>query len=245
VTGSAPVADFYLGPAYGTEPLDVTVYDMSIGIPATWEWSIESPGQAPQMVYTKEIPNLDQLAAGTYRVTLTVANAYGSSSRTRTVTVLPAVQPAEPLSGPTEVTFKCSAGCTCTDPDLPGVTRCSDTPCGADGVKYFYCTKPKPLVTCSGACQCLLESEAIQTFGNPTHVPQRCSSDPCETAGGISKYCYHQGAVTCPAGYQCLSPRAAGWTFRRPVQYSGTVCGYAVDPDTPSVRDPEYCYREG
>jgi PKD repeat protein len=237
VKGSAPVADFYLSPAFGTEPLDVTIYDTSIGDPATWEWTIESPDRAPEKVYQKDLPGSYEFGAGTHRVTLSVGNAYGSSSRTRTVTVLPADTAEPPVT--------CPDGCSCTDPDLPGVERCSDTPCGSADGRTYYCTRAIPSVTCSGDCRCLLEADAIQIFGDDNHVPQKCSTSPCESAGGVSKYCYREGTVTCPSGCRCLNPVAASYQFSRPVKCSDTICGYSGDPDTPSVRDPKYCYREG
>ena len=180
-----------------------------------------------------------QFLIGTHRVTLAVGNAYGSSSRTRTVTVLPAESPEAPVTCPS-----CPAGCAPTDPDLPGVEHCSDTPWCPSSGKTLYCTRPVRLANC-GSCECLLEADAIQIFGDDVHVPQKCSTTPCESAGGISKYCYREGTFTCPSGCSCLNPERAADQFRRPIRCSDSVCGYSPDPDTPSVRDPKYCYREG
>ncbi len=237
VLGSAPVADFYLSPSYGIEPLEVTIYDRSIGIPSTWEWIIESPDKAPEKVYQKDLPEHYQFGAGTHRITLTVANAYGTTSRTRMVVVLPA-DSAEPP-------FQCPEGCGCNDPDLPMVQRCSDTPCGIVDGKAYYCTRPIPLVSCQAGCQCLLETDAIQIFGDDIHVPEKCWTNPCEVAGSISKYCYHEATGSCPLGCRCLEPSSATYQFKWPIRCSDTVCGYSGDPDTPSARDPKYCYREG
>ena len=226
-----------MSPAFGTDPLDVTIYDTSIGDPATWEWTIESPDKTPEKVYQRDLTGQYQFGAGTHRVTLTVGNAYGSMSRTRTVTVLPA--------DTTEPQFQCPYGCHCNEPDVPGTERCSDTPCATvNGVNY-YCSGQIPMTSCTGDCECRTDTDAIQRFGNPTHVPVRCSSEPCKSAGGVSSYCYHRGTFTCPAGYRCMQPTTATYQFITPKKASETVCGYDAEPDTQAARIPKYCYGEG
>ncbi len=76
--GVGPVADFIGTPQNGMLPLAVTFQDKSTGNPATWRWDFGDGGisaaQSPAHTYTK---------AGTYGVTLTVTNAFGSSTKTR------------------------------------------------------------------------------------------------------------------------------------------------------------------
>jgi PKD repeat protein len=76
--GRGPVADFTGVPQSGQVPLAVTFQDMSTGNPATWRWDFgdgsTSADRNPSHPYTK---------AGTYGVTLTVTNAYGSSTKVK------------------------------------------------------------------------------------------------------------------------------------------------------------------
>jgi len=74
-----PTADFSATPLTGTAPLLVAFSDNSTDGPTNWSWSFgdgnASSAQNPSHTYT---------AAGTYSVTLTVSNADGSDSLTRT-----------------------------------------------------------------------------------------------------------------------------------------------------------------
>jgi PKD repeat protein len=76
--GKGPVADFDGTPQNGMLPLAVTFTDKSTGNPTTWRWDFgdgsTSTAQNPAHTYTK---------AGTYGVTLTVTNAFGTSTKTK------------------------------------------------------------------------------------------------------------------------------------------------------------------
>jgi len=76
--GAGPVADFGATPQGGNLPLAVTFQDKSTGNPATWRWDFGDGGASidrnPSHTYTK---------AGTYAVKLTVANAFGTSTKIR------------------------------------------------------------------------------------------------------------------------------------------------------------------
>jgi PKD repeat protein len=76
--GSAPQADFQAQ----TNGLRALFTDMSTGQPSSWTWAFgdgaSSSAQSPEHTYAQ---------AGTYNVTLTVANAAGSSSKSKFVTV--------------------------------------------------------------------------------------------------------------------------------------------------------------
>lgn len=74
-----PVAAFSGTPTSGTVPLTVTFTDASTNNPTSWAWTFGDGGtstaQNPSHVYT---------TAGTYTVTLTATNAYGSDGETKT-----------------------------------------------------------------------------------------------------------------------------------------------------------------
>lgn len=74
-----PVAAFSGTPTSGTIPLTVVFTDASTNSPTSWSWDFGDGGtstlQNPSHVYT---------VAGTYTVTLTATNAYGSDSEVKT-----------------------------------------------------------------------------------------------------------------------------------------------------------------
>jgi PKD repeat protein len=75
--GQAPVADFSGSPLSGGAPLNVSFTDLSTGSPTSWSWDFgdgigTSTAQNPSYTYSN---------AGTYSVTLTVSNSYGSDSQ--------------------------------------------------------------------------------------------------------------------------------------------------------------------
>jgi PKD repeat protein len=74
-----PVADFSGSPTSGSYPLLVNFTDLSTGSPTSWSWNFgdgvgTSADQNPSYTYT---------AVGSYTVTLTATNAYGSDNETK------------------------------------------------------------------------------------------------------------------------------------------------------------------
>ena len=76
---SAPVAQFSGTPTSGSAPLTVAFNDSSTGSPTSWSWSFGDGGTS-----TAQNPSHTYSAAGTYTVSLTVANSAGSNTLTRT-----------------------------------------------------------------------------------------------------------------------------------------------------------------
>jgi hypothetical protein len=76
--GSAPVAEFSGTPTSGNAPLLVSFTDLSSNAPTAWSWTFgdggSSSAQHPSHTYT---------VAGTYTVTLTASNAFGSDGETK------------------------------------------------------------------------------------------------------------------------------------------------------------------
>jgi len=83
-SGSAPVASFSPLSVSISEGGTVNFTDLSSGSPTSWLWSF--PGGSPANSSSAN-PNVSYSTAGTYNVTLTVTNSYGSDSQTGTVTV--------------------------------------------------------------------------------------------------------------------------------------------------------------
>jgi trimeric autotransporter adhesin len=82
-----PVASFTAQPTSGAAPLTVQFTDTSSGTVTTRQWDFQNDGivdsNAPNPTFTYSSPN-------TYTAELTVSNADGSSSATKTITVSPA-----------------------------------------------------------------------------------------------------------------------------------------------------------
>ncbi|MDD4247942.1 MAG: PKD domain-containing protein [Methanosarcina sp.] len=81
VTGTAaqtPVAAFSASPTSGNSPLDVTFTDTSTGTPTAWSWNFGDGTSS-----TQKSPTHTYSAAGSYTVTLTVSNAAGSNTVTK------------------------------------------------------------------------------------------------------------------------------------------------------------------
>ena len=81
---SPPVAGFTMDPSsgMGRVPLTVSFIDMSTGNPGSWRWQFGDGSTSPLQNAVHDYPY-----AGTYTATLTVSNAGGGSSYSRTVTV--------------------------------------------------------------------------------------------------------------------------------------------------------------
>jgi len=85
VNGNPPVAAFTGSPTSGMVPLSVSFTDQSTNTPTSWSWTFGDGGtstaQHPSHIYT---------TAGTFTVTLTVSNVWGSDGETKTgyVTVI-------------------------------------------------------------------------------------------------------------------------------------------------------------
>jgi PKD repeat protein len=76
--GSPPVADFVGTPTSGTAPLTVDFTDLSTNSPTSWYWTFGDGGTS-----TNQDPSYEYTSAGTYTVTLTATNAFGSDDETK------------------------------------------------------------------------------------------------------------------------------------------------------------------
>lgn len=76
-----PVASFTATPMTGAAPLNVSFSDTSTGAPTSWAWTFGDGGTSSQ----QNPPSHTYLGVGSYTVTLTVTNAAGSSSASKTI----------------------------------------------------------------------------------------------------------------------------------------------------------------
>jgi PKD repeat protein len=79
VNGQPPDANFVGAPTSGKKPLTVQFTDLSTNNPTSWSWNF-----GDQTTSTEQHPAHTYTTRGTYTVTLTASNAYGSDTMTRT-----------------------------------------------------------------------------------------------------------------------------------------------------------------
>lgn len=109
----APTADFTLSDSSGPAPLDVTITDTSTGSPTSWSWTFAGPiGAQAEPVSGRYLPVYTLTTPGNVTVTLTVSNAYGSDTLTKTITVYGSApvasftfSPSAPSPAPATVSF--------------------------------------------------------------------------------------------------------------------------------------------
>jgi PKD repeat protein len=94
-----PVADFSGTPTSGDAPLTVNFTDATTGAPTSWNWDFgDGTGTS-----TQQNPSYTYNTAGTYTVSLTATNAYGSDTETKvnyiTVTAPPQDPPVAAFAG--------------------------------------------------------------------------------------------------------------------------------------------------
>lgn len=88
-TSPAPSADFTFTPTTPLIGQSVSFTDTSTGSPTSWAWDFGNGGTSTNRNPTYAFPN-----AGTFSVSLTARNAGGSSSRTKSITVLAPTAPS-------------------------------------------------------------------------------------------------------------------------------------------------------
>jgi hypothetical protein len=87
-SSTPPSASFTVSPATVLTGQTEQFTDTSTGSPSTWSWSFDDGGSS-----TQRSPAHAYASAGVYTVTLTVANGYGSTSCSQTITAVPAAPP--------------------------------------------------------------------------------------------------------------------------------------------------------
>jgi len=200
--GIPPAADFTLSSTYAIAPLDLQITDTSTGSPTSWEWTFTGPiGAGPGPVYSRFLP-VYELGPGTYTVTLTVSNTFGSSTKTRTLTV---TEPIKVLEPPV-----CDPGCDCMleaeavaryRPDYQVPVKSGDESCGwgvIGGVGGseggdMYCFCPASSSPCPSGYDCLTEKRAGVLFKTYEKASESlcgyASPDPDSGSRG-PQYCY-------------------------------------------------------
>jgi PKD repeat protein len=82
--GNGPTASFSGSPTSGDGPLTVDFTDASTGSPTSWSWNFGDPSSGAANTSSATNPSHTYAGDGTYTVSLTVTNAFGSDTQTRT-----------------------------------------------------------------------------------------------------------------------------------------------------------------
>jgi PKD repeat protein len=109
LAGSAPVPGFTASSTLQCAPATITFTDASVGAPTAWAWSF--PGGNPA-TSTAQNPSVSYPTAGSYGVSLTVTNAFGTQTMnwTNQITVeQPAVSAFTPIINGASVQFQNNA----------------------------------------------------------------------------------------------------------------------------------------
>lgn len=108
--GTPPAPDFIATPTTGTTATAIQFSDLSAGSPTVWAWDFNGDSITDS---TAQNPSFTYAQAGTYSVTLTVSNANGANSFTRTayITITGGTPPAAnftatPTTGTTSTTIQ-------------------------------------------------------------------------------------------------------------------------------------------
>ena len=118
--GTSPVADFTGTPLTGGSPLTVIFTDASTGNPATWSWDFGDPGSGADNTSSDPSPSHTYGADGSYTVKLTVTNATGTDTKTRTAYVKVGTAPTAAFTAaPTSGTAPLNVDFTDTSSDNP------------------------------------------------------------------------------------------------------------------------------
>ncbi len=186
-SSSAPVANFGASITSGYEPLIVSFEDLSLNNPDSWEWDFGDGG-----VSARQNPKHVYLTPGTYNVSLTVANADGSDTKTAAnyITCIEWVVPGW-VTGDSWEQFHNDASHTgfssSTAPDTNNILWVSDD-IGAVSSSSPVVTGGRLFVNCGGTVVSLDESTGayLSAHGEGSSV-----------YGSWASPCYHDGNVWC------------------------------------------------
>jgi len=174
--GNAPVANFSGTPTLGAAPLAVTFTDSSTNTPTAWSWtfgdSSTSTAQSPSHTY----------AAGTYTVSLTATNAFGSDGETKTNYITAGSAPVANFSG-TPTTGNAPLPVTFTDSSTNSPTAWSWT-FGDSSTS----TAQNPSHTYNAAGNYTVALTATNAYGNNTNTKNNYIT--VTSGGGGTAYAY-------------------------------------------------------
>lgn len=190
---SAPVSAFTVSTANPCEGVAITFTDQSTNLPNSWAWTFQSG--IPTTSATQN-PSVTFATAGTYTVSLTATNSFGTGSTiTQTITILPSpsitVTPASAaICAGTPVTFTASGATTYTWSGPGGTNAVATYTPGSSAT--FTCTGSDG--TCTGK-----KTVSVTVTANPVISVSVASQTICAgstvtyTAAGATSYSWAGG----------------------------------------------------
>jgi PKD repeat protein len=137
-TPGPPVTDFSGDPTSGQAPLTVNFTDLSVGDPTSWDWDFGDGNTS-----TDQNPTHQYAANGTYTVSLTATNAYGSDTETKVDYITVADQTQDAMHVNDIVVTRKTAGPNCNGQATIYIHDANEQPV-ADAVVYADATGPVP-----------------------------------------------------------------------------------------------------
>jgi len=198
-----PVAAFSGSPTSGEVPLTVNFTDESTNSPTSWSWTFGDGGTS-----TAQNPSYEYAAAGTYTVELTVTNAYGSDTETKTDYITVTEQGTGPvmhvsditvgrrargvnLNGTADVLVVDSGGSPVANATVYGFFNAPNTSTmtsvtGTDGVAYFETARTKDAVAdfCFEVTDVTLSGGTYDSAANA--VTKSCESGDVFSSGSLA-----------------------------------------------------------
>lgn len=232
---SAPNADFTASPTSGCTTLDVTFTDASTGSPTSWSWSF--PGGNPSTATGQGPHSVIYDSAGSYNVSLTVINAYGSDTETKNNYITINQTPTVSISGNPNI---CGTGNSTTlTANVSGGSSpytydwSPSTAPGSASTNTFTATGAGTVaVAVTDSLGCTGRAKTVVAVNSPPTVNLAgnltfCSSDnttlTANASGGTPPYTYDWSASTAPGSYSDNTYTATG---------SGTVAVTVTDSAT-------------
>jgi PKD repeat protein len=203
-----PNADFTASPTSGCTTLDVTFTDASTGNPTTWSWSF--PGGNPSTASGQGPHSVIYDSAGSYNVSLTVTNAYGPDTETKTGYITVNQTPTVTISGNPNI---CGAGNSTTlTADVSGGTPTytylwstgANTPSIIVSTAGDYSVTVTDSLGCAGRAKTIVTVNSLPTVnitGNTTFCEGSSTILTANASGGTPPYTYDWSASTAPGSY--------------------------------------------
>jgi PKD repeat protein len=215
---SAPLnANFTASPTSGCTTLNVTFTDASTGGPTSWSWSF--PGGNPSTASGQGPHSIIYESAGTYDVSLTVTNAYGSDTETKNNYITVNQTPTVTISGNPNI---CGAGNSTTlTADVSGGSSPytylwstgANTPSIAVSTAGDYSVTVTDNLGCAGSAKTTVVVQSPPTVnlsGNLTFCEGSSANITANASGGTPPYTYDWSASTAPGSYQDNEYTATG-----------------------------------
>ncbi|MCB0849566.1 MAG: PKD domain-containing protein, partial [Bacteroidetes bacterium] len=233
---NAPIADFTGTPLTGCNTLNVTFTDASLNTPTSWTWSF--PGGVPNTFSGATPPAIFYGAPGSYSVTLTVSNAFGSNSITKTNYVTVNNCPAPTAD------FTASPLTICEGSSVQFVDMSSDSPTswswtfpgGTPGTS----TAQNPLITYSTGGVYNVTLTATNAYGNNTITKNNyitvnvCPPAPV-AAFSATPTTLCAGGTVAFTDLSTNSPTSWSWTFTGGTPLSSVAQNPTITYNTPGT----------